>query len=183
MFLVFLLVIMVLVPFNHYAFNGPFNCDGFEVPPNCHGLGHMVSIFHGYHDLVFLFIIVLLVFFLLCFFLSPYSWCSSWSLCSYFPSNHHGLGVLPSYCELVFLLIVSCVFYLLPWSCVLPSHCGLIFLLFAMVLCLLSNLLLWSCCAFEIHTPYTCVDQITSLPKSFGEIYHPPPLQLLEFKL
>ncbi len=76
-FFVFLLVIVVLVPSNCYAFNGPFNCGGLGVFPSCHGLGHMVSVFHGYHDLVFLLIVMLLVFFLLCFFLSPYSWCSS----------------------------------------------------------------------------------------------------------
>lgn len=137
MSLIFLLVIMVLVPSNRYAFHGLFNCDGLGVPHNCHGLGHMVSILHGYHDLVFLLIIALLVLFLLCFFLSPYFGCSSWSVCSCFPSNHHGLGVLPSYCDLVFLLIVMVlcffiychdfVFFLvivvfysscLPWSCV-----------------------------------------------------------------
>jgi hypothetical protein len=77
MSLMFLLVIVVLVPSNRYAFNGLLNCDGLGVPPSCHGLGHMVSIFHGYHDLVFLLIIAFLVLFLLCFFLSPYSWCSS----------------------------------------------------------------------------------------------------------
>jgi hypothetical protein len=71
--LVFLLVIVVLVPSNRYAFDGLLNCDGLGVPPSCQRLGHVVLILHGYHDLVFLFIIALLVFFLLCFFLSPYS--------------------------------------------------------------------------------------------------------------
>jgi hypothetical protein len=109
-----------LVPSNCYAFNGPFNCGGLGVFPSCHGLGHMVSVFHGYHDLVFLLIVMLLVFFLLCFFLSPYSWCSSWLVCSCFPSNHHGIHVLPSYCDLVFLLIIMVLcFFLLSWSCVL----------------------------------------------------------------